>query len=82
MTWSIWSFEGYLNALPLIVSVFVCHFNVLPVYLELQDKSNNSVTWLVRCTCAFACLFYVTIGFWGSMVSYFTQVYLFLIGFI
>lgn len=61
------SAKQLLDALPLYVSCFVCHYNVLPVHNELRNPTPRRVSWLVRSTTWFAASFYLIIGFAGSM---------------
>ena len=61
------SLKDILDALPLFVSCFVCHYNILPVHNELRNPSQQRVNWWVRSTTWFAASFYLVIGFAGSM---------------
>eukprot|EP00521_Asterionellopsis_glacialis_P014308 CAMPEP_0195302366 /NCGR_PEP_ID=MMETSP0707-20130614/30943_1 /TAXON_ID=33640 /ORGANISM="Asterionellopsis glacialis, Strain CCMP134" /LENGTH=544 /DNA_ID=CAMNT_0040365599 /DNA_START=145 /DNA_END=1776 /DNA_ORIENTATION=+ len=61
------SAKELLDALPLYISCFVCHYNVLPITNELRNPSTQRVNWLVRSTVWFAAVFYLIIGFAGSM---------------
>ena len=61
------SAKELLDALPLYISCFVCHYNVLPITNELRNPTPRRVNWLVRSTVWFAAVFYLIIGFAGSM---------------
>ena len=61
------SLKDTLDALPLFISCFVCHYNILPVQNELRNPSSERVAWWVRSTTWFAAIFYLVIGFAGSM---------------
>ena len=61
------SLKDTLDALPLFISCFVCHYNILPVHNELRNPSPERVAWWVRSTTWFAAIFYLVIGFAGSM---------------
>ena len=59
--------DNILNALPILISVFMCHFNVIPVHNELKDPTPKRVNTLFRITVWGAFVFYVFVGFIGSM---------------
>lgn len=59
--------DNILNALPILISVFMCHFNVLPVHNELHNPSKPRVKTLFTITIWGATGFYATVGFIGSM---------------
>ncbi len=59
--------DNVLNALPILISVFMCHFNVLPVHNELKDPTPKRVNRLFRTTIWGAFIFYALVGFIGSM---------------
>jgi amino acid permease len=61
------SMKELLDALPLFVSSYVCHFNVLPIHNELKCPSSDRVKHWVRTTIWPATLFYYVIGLSGSM---------------
>ena len=63
------SWHDLLNALPLFISCFVCHYNILPVHNELQNPSPARVSWWLRSTTWFAVLLYMIMGFAGSSKS-------------
>jgi len=67
ITLTSFSIRSFLNAFPLIVSIFVCHFNVIPIYNELDNPTPKRVRNLVHSTMIIACFFYITVGFWGAM---------------
>jgi amino acid permease len=60
------SWRELLDALPLFISCYVCHYNILPVFGELKDPSPARVSWWLRSTLFFSTSIYVIIGFAGS----------------
>ncbi|GKY99941.1 hypothetical protein MPSEU_000947700 [Mayamaea pseudoterrestris] len=60
------TWKDLLDAFPLYVSCFVCHYNLLPVHNELQRPSTQRVHWWLRSTTWTAAIFYLIIGFAGS----------------
>lgn len=61
------AFHDLLNSLPILLSVFMCHFNVLPVHNELAKPTQKRVKTLFSSSIWGACLFYLFVGFSGSM---------------
>jgi len=61
------AFHALLNSLPILLSVFMCHFNVLPVHNELAEPTPKRVKALFSSSIWGACIFYVFVGFSGSM---------------
>ena len=61
------SMKHLLDAIPLFISSFVCHFNVLPIHNELMCPTSDRVTRWVRTSIWPATLFYYVIGFTGSL---------------
>ena len=61
------AFHDLLNSLPILLSVFMCHFNVLPVHNELAKPTQKRVKTLFSTSIWGACLFYLFVGFSGSM---------------
>jgi amino acid permease len=61
-----------LNALPLYISCFVCHYNILPVHNELKDPTRARVSWWLRSTTWFAIILYTIMGFAGSTYGHCT----------
>ena len=61
------STKEILDAFPLYISCFVCHYNILPVHNELRNPTQQRVSSWIRSTTWFAASFYVMIGFFGSM---------------
>ncbi|KAL3807539.1 hypothetical protein ACHAXA_002578 [Cyclostephanos tholiformis] len=61
------SMKHLLDAIPLFISSFVCHFNVLPIHNELMCPTSDRVTQWVRTSIWPATLFYYVIGFTGSL---------------
>jgi amino acid permease len=66
------SWHDLLNALPLYISCFVCHYNILPVHNELKDPSAARVSWWLRSTTWFAVALYMVMGFAGSAYAHCT----------
>ena len=59
--------EDFVTAFPLLVSCFICHYNVPPVHNELSDPTPARVhSWLRSSTLA-SLAFYLAVGFAGSM---------------
>jgi len=67
------SFADFMEALPLILSCFFCHFNAIPVHNELRNPTPSRVSYLTKTTSAFAALLYLLLGFMGSMFGNCTQ---------
>ena len=61
-----------LDALPLYISCFVCHYNILPVHNELQNPTRKRVSWWLRSTTWFAAILYLIMGFAGSSYGHCT----------
>ena len=61
-----------LDAVPLYISCFVCHYNILPVHNELRDPSSTRVSWWLRSTTWFAGFLYLIMGFAGSAYGHCT----------
>ncbi len=61
-----------LNALPLYISCFVCHYNILPVHNELKNPTPARVSWWLRSTTWFAVGLYTIMGFAGSTYGHCT----------
>lgn len=55
-----------LDAVPLFISCFVCHYNILPVHNELKNPTPARTSWWLRSTLLFSCTIYIVIGFAGS----------------
>lgn len=68
--------KDVLDAFPLYVSCFVCHYNLLPVHNELRRPSIERVRWWLRSTTWAATIFYLTIGFAGSAYAKCTPTHL------
>eukprot|EP00586_Coscinodiscus_wailesii_P002947 CAMPEP_0172484446 /NCGR_PEP_ID=MMETSP1066-20121228/11913_1 /TAXON_ID=671091 /ORGANISM="Coscinodiscus wailesii, Strain CCMP2513" /LENGTH=364 /DNA_ID=CAMNT_0013248983 /DNA_START=194 /DNA_END=1285 /DNA_ORIENTATION=+ len=60
-------FNAMMNALPVLISAYICHFNVLPVYAELQNPTECRARYLSRSTVVVASIFYMSIGLFGSL---------------
>jgi amino acid permease len=63
------SWKDLLDAFPLYISTFVCHYNILTVHNELRRPSEKRVSWWLRSTTWSATLFYLVLGFSGSAYS-------------
>ena len=61
------SIHELLDAVPILVSVYMCHFNVLTVHNELADPTPQKVQQVFSTSVWGACIFYILIGFIGSM---------------
>lgn len=69
MSWSnlYTSFHELLNATPVLISMCMCHFNVLPVHNELKNPTHGRVRYLFSTSIYGACAFYLFVGFARSM---------------
>lgn len=67
------SFHHLLDAMPVLISVFMCHFNVLPVHNELQNPTPERVNKLFASSIWGASIFYIAVGFTGSMFGNCTE---------
>ena len=56
-----------LDAIPLFISCFVCHYNISTVHNELRNPTPARTSWWIRSTTWSAAIFYLLIGFAGSM---------------
>lgn len=63
------STKELLDAVPLFISSFICHFNVLPIHNELMCPTSDRVRQWVRTSIWPATLFYYVIGFTGSLYA-------------
>ncbi|KAL7481911.1 hypothetical protein ACHAW6_007592 [Cyclotella cf. meneghiniana] len=61
------SMKELLNAVPLFISSYVCHFNVLPIHNELRCPTSDRVKKWIQTTIWPATIFYWFIGFTGSL---------------
>jgi amino acid permease len=59
--------KDLLDALPLFVSCFVCHYNICTVHNELKDPTPARSSWWIRSTTWSAAIFYLSMGLAGSM---------------
>lgn len=62
-----------LDAIPLYISCFVCHYNILPVHNELQNPTPARVSWWLRSTTWYAVGLYTVMGFAGSCYGHCTE---------
>ena len=58
-----------LNAVPLFISCFVCHYNIHPVHNDLKDPTPRRVSKWLRLTTWSAASYYMVIGFSGSLYA-------------
>ena len=58
-----------LDAVPLFISCFVCHYNVHPVHNDLKQPTPKRVSRWLRLTTWGATTFYMAIGFSGSLYA-------------
>jgi amino acid permease len=58
---------GLLQALPIFVCAFVCHFNVLPVHGELQRPTRKRLHKTVHWTMGLVAVFYCCVGLAGYL---------------
>ena len=63
---SVWDI---LDALPIFISSYVCHYNVPLAYADLKDPTPARVSWWLRSTTWGATLFYYLFGLAGSLYS-------------
>jgi amino acid permease len=63
----------FLNVIPLYISCFVCHYNILPVHNELQDPTPTRVSWWLRSTTWYAVGLYTIMGLAGSCYGHCTE---------
>jgi amino acid permease len=63
------SMKELLDAAPLFISSYICHFNVIPIHNELRCPTSDRVRKWVRTSIWPATLFYYIIGFTGSLFA-------------
>lgn len=63
------SMKMVLDVIPLFISSYICHFNVLPIHNELRCPTSDRVTKWVRTSMWPATLFYYVIGLTGSLYA-------------
>jgi len=63
------SMKQLLDAVPLFISSYICHFNVLSIHNELRCATSDRVRQWVRTSLWSATLFYYMIGFTGSLMA-------------
>ena len=61
------SVKELVDAAPLFISSYICHFNVLPIHNELRCPTSDRVKKWVRTSIWPATLYYWFIGFTGSL---------------
>lgn len=67
------SWKDVLDAFPLFISCYVCHYNLLTVHNEFQGPSQERVSWWLGSTAGYATLFYMIIGLAGSAYGHCTR---------
>ena len=60
------SWKDVLDAFPLFVSCYVCHYNIPTVHNELRQPSEGRVRWWLQSTTLSATVFYLIMGIAGS----------------
>jgi amino acid permease len=60
------SWRDVLDVIPLYISCYVCHYNILTVHNEFRQPSEDRISWWLRSTTWSATLFYLVLGFSGS----------------
>lgn len=63
-----WSDQIY--AFPIISIAYLCHFNVLPVYVELQQPTRQRLLKVVHSTMFSTWIFYLIVGTMGYLYAY------------
>ena len=63
------SMKQLLDAVPLFISSYICHFNVLPIHNEMRCPTSDRVRQWIRTSIWPATLFYYVIGFTGSLYA-------------
>ena len=61
-----------LDSIPLYISCFVCHYNILPVHNELKNPTPARISWWLRSTTWYAVGLYTVMGFSGSAYGHCT----------
>lgn len=67
------NWRDLLDAFPLFVSCYVCHYNVPTVHNELKQPSEKRVYWWLRSTTWSATIFYIILGIAGSAYAHCTE---------
>ncbi|OQS03871.1 sodium-coupled neutral amino acid transporter [Thraustotheca clavata] len=62
--------EDPMYALPIVISSFLCHFNVLPVYGELHKPTRHRLKRVVTTTVFSTSIFYMVLGTLGYIYAY------------
>jgi amino acid permease len=63
------SWRDILDVIPLYISCYVCHYNILTVHNEFRKPSAERISWWLSSTTWSATLFYLVLGFSGSAYS-------------
>ena len=66
------SWHDLLDVIPLYISCFVCHYNILPVHNELAEPTEARVSQWLSSTTYFAVGLYMVMGFAGSAYAHCT----------
>jgi len=63
------NFDAFLSSLPLLLGCYICHFNVISVHNEFRTPTTKKIKRTVHMTTIIATLFYIWIGWTGSMYA-------------
>ena len=61
--------NAFLTSLPLFVSCYICHFNVISIHNEFRTPTPKKIRRTVHSTILSSTLFYLWIGWTGSMYA-------------
>jgi len=61
------SVGDFLLYCPVIITSYICHFNVLPVVEELREGGERNVSYMNRSTVGVASVIYLVMGLFGSV---------------
>jgi len=62
-------FNSFLTSLPLLLSCYICHFNVISVHNEFRTPTTKKIKKTIHCTTLISTLFYLWIGWAGSLYA-------------
>jgi amino acid permease len=60
------TWKDVLDVIPLYISCYVCHYNLVPVHNELQRPSEERVRFWLKSTVWYSTAFYLVLGIAGS----------------
>ena len=63
------NFNQVLTSLPLLLSCYICHFNVLTVHNEFRTPTKSKIQKTIHYTTFISTMFYLWIGWAGSMYA-------------